>query len=154
MELRRIDNLWKFLGIKNNLPVIHSLEDGINYRFVKGGLELVHHFNPKFLHHSSLRLEERGFQENLSCHHYTANKLRFGFKPKIASPVSKVIFFPKELLSLHSKFDLEIHKDRNGHFKVVISPFSPKNIYEILDAANLISRNLWKKNFFAEGIRN
>ncbi|WP_373493208.1 hypothetical protein [Aquiflexum sp.] len=33
MELPRIDNLWKFLGIKNNLTVNTYSENGIKYHF-------------------------------------------------------------------------------------------------------------------------
>lgn len=154
MELRRIDNLWKFLGIKNNLSVNYSLHEQMRYSLVKGGLELIHQFNPKFLNKSFLILQERSFQDNLAYKKYISQKQRFGIKPKMASPVKDSVFFPKELLDLQKKFDLEIQKDRNGHFKVSISPFVPKNIYDILNVVNLVSRTLWIKNFFAEGIRN
>lgn len=148
MELRRIDNLWKFLGIKNNLSVNYSLHDEMKYSIVKGGLELTHQFNPKFLSKSSLLIQERSFQDNLAHQKFMSQKQRFGIKPKVASPVMSSVFFPKELLDLQKKFDLEVQKDRKGHFKVTISPFVPKSIYDILNVVNLVSRTLWVKNFF------
>ncbi|TVP48305.1 MAG: hypothetical protein EA341_11325 [Mongoliibacter sp.] len=154
MELLRINNLWKFLGIKNNLTVNYSIHDEMKYSLVKGGLELTHQFNPKFLNKSFLKLQERSFQDKLVYQKFISQKQRFGIKPKVASPVVSSVFFPKELLDLQKKFDLEIQKDRKGHFKVIISPFAPKTVYDILNVVNLVSRNLWVKNFFAEGIRN
>lgn len=88
MELRRIDNLWKFLGIKNNLTVNNFLEDGVNYRFVKEGLEITHHFNPKLLKQSSLQIKERNFQEDLVFQHYNSQKHRFGSPFTTPSPAS------------------------------------------------------------------
>ncbi len=154
MELRRIDNLWKFLGIKNNMTVNNFIRNGINYRLVKDGLEIFHHFNPKVLQKSSLQIQEINFQEDMNSQHYNAQKHRFGTKFKSVSPASILIFFPKDLLALKSKFDLNIQKDRSGHFRVEISPFSPKTVYDILNAVNLTTNCLWKKNFFSEGIRN
>ncbi|EOZ92200.1 hypothetical protein A33Q_4293 [Indibacter alkaliphilus LW1] len=154
MELSRIDNLWKFLGIKNGLTLDYSYHDNMKYSLVKGSLELSHRFNPKFLKKSVLIIQERNFQEQLSHQKFVSQKQRFGIKPEAPSPVKNIVFFPKELLSLHHQFDLEIQKDRKGHFRVKISPFVPKTIYDILDTVNLISRTLWVKNFFAEGIRN
>jgi hypothetical protein len=154
MELPRIDNLWKFLGIKNNLKVNTFLENGIKYHFVKGSQELIHHFNPKFLQQSTLCIRERKFQDHLVSNNFTAQKQRFGVKQKHYSPATSVIFFPTALLPLQYSFDLKIEKDQMGHFQVLISPFNPKSVYDILNAVNLIHRTLWGKNFFAEGIRN
>lgn len=154
MELRKIDNLWKFLGIKNNLTVNYFFDDGMHYEMIKGSIQLCHHFNPNILKQSTLILYERNYQEKFFAQHYQVQKHRFGMKQKTISQASEVVFFPKVLLSLYEQYDLEIKKDRMGHFWVKIAPFSPKNIYEILDAVNLINRTLWKKNFFAEGIRN
>lgn len=154
MELRRIDNLWKFLGIKNNLTVNYSLQEEMKYTLIKGGLELTHQFNPKFLKKSNLIIQERNFKESLPQQRFLSQKQRFGIKPKLSSPVKNAVFFPKELLDLQHSFDLEVQKDKNGHFRISLSPFVPKNVYDILNAVNLISRTLWVKNFFAEGIRN
>jgi hypothetical protein len=154
MELKRIDNLWRFLGIKNNLKLEAYLEEGIIYHFQKGNQELIHHLNPKFLQQSSLCLREKSFQNNFVFKNFESHKQRFGVKQKSFSPASTIIFFPKELLSLKYQYDIKIEKDRYGHFQVCISPFNPKTVYDILNAVNLIHRTLWGKNFFAEGIRN
>lgn len=154
MDLKRIDNLWKFLSLKNNFQLIHQVGKEVNYSVNRGSQSLTHRFNPKFLLDSSLLLKDIQFQENLLHRHYQASKKRFGVKEKSFSPVSSVVFFPKELLKLGLKYDLEIKQDRHDHFSIRISPFNPKNIYDILNTVNLISRTLWVKNFFAEGIRN
>ncbi|MFC0261944.1 hypothetical protein [Fontibacter flavus] len=154
MDLHRINNLWKFLSIKNNLKVECSKNGEVNYDIIKGSLTLKHAFNPQFFQQSRLTLADRNFQDKQCQQSYMAQKKRFGIKEKIISPASKVQFFPNELLVLHHKFDLEVQKDRFGNYKVTISPFMPKNIYEILDNVNLIARTFWVKNFFAEGIRN
>jgi hypothetical protein len=154
MELQRINNLWKFLALKNNLPLTVSAEADIKYVIKKGGLELTHCFNQKFLKQSSLKLKEGTFNENQIAHFFNDQKLRFGFDHASFNPPHSRIFFPKDLLQLKTKYDLKVQKDRNGHFEITIQPFSPKNIYDILNATNLISRTLWKKNYFAEGIRN
>lgn len=154
MELKRIDNLWKFLSIKNNLQLKHQVGKEVIYNINRGSQGLTHQFNPKLLLDSSLHLKDLQFQEMLVHRHYKASKKRFGVKEKTLSPVSSVVFFPKELLKLGLSYDLEIKQDRHDHFSIRISPFNPKNIYDILNTVNLISRTLWVKNFFAEGIRN
>lgn len=154
MDLQRINNLWKFLVIKNNLKLDCYKNEEVTFEIQKGNLVVQHIFNPRFLQQSKLTIFEKHFQE--SCCHltFTASRKRFGFKEKPASAVTKQIFFPKELLQQLHKFDLEIKKDRKGQYKVSIAPFFPKNIYEILDPLNPIARTFWVKNFFAEGIRN
>lgn len=154
MDLKRIDNLWKFLSLKNNFQLNHQVGKEVSYSVNRGSQSLTHRFNPKLLLDSSLHLKDIQFQENLLHRHYQASKKRFGVKGKAFSPVSSVVFFPKELLKLGLKYDLEIKQDRHEHFSIRISPFNPKNIYDILNTVNLISRTLWVKNFFAEGIRN
>jgi hypothetical protein len=154
MDLKRIDNLWRFLTIKNNLSLNHQAGMRVSYSVHKGAQHLTHQFNPRLLLDSSLCLEDSKFQENLVHRHYQAKKKRFGVKQQVFSPASSVVFFPKELLKIGLKYDLEIKQDRHDHFSIRISPFNPKNIYDILNTVNLISRTFWVKNFFAEGIRN
>jgi hypothetical protein len=154
MDLQRINNLWKFLVIKNNLKIECYRHETVTFEIQKGNLVLQHVFNPRFLQQSKLIIFEKNFQENF-CHlSYVSSKKRFGFKEKPVSAATRQIFFPKEILEKLHKFDLEIKKDRNGQYKVSIAPFFPKNIYEILDCLNPITRTFWVKNFFAEGIRN
>ncbi|MCH7401239.1 hypothetical protein ACFOUP_06755 [Belliella kenyensis] len=154
MDLKRIDNLWKFLSIKNNLHLRHLVGDSVTYMIGKGSQKMTHRFNPRFLSDSILILEDVNFQSKLICKQYHAPKKQFGIKQASMSPASSVVFFPKELLKLSLKYDLKIHKDRYDHYAIAISPFNPKNIYDILNAVNLMSKSLWIKNFFAEGIRN
>ncbi|MFD2034108.1 hypothetical protein ACFSKL_04860 [Belliella marina] len=154
MDLKKTDNLWRFLVIKNNLKIDHQVSLHVNYRIQKGDQELIHSFNPKLPQTSTLSIRDKGYQVNLLHKHHQTAKKRFGIRQKAISPVSANIFFPKELLKLSLKYDLEVHQDRLGHYNVTISPFHPKNIYDILNTVNLISRTLWVKNFFAEGIRN
>ncbi|RZS95725.1 hypothetical protein [Cecembia calidifontis] len=154
MELERINNLWKFLSIKNNLKLDCSKDKEVAYQLTKGNLVLKHIFNPQLLQQSKLLIGDKNFQEKFCQHAYVSSKKRFGFKEKPASLTSQKIFFPKELLLKYRKFDLEICKDYQGHIQVSIGPFFPKNIYEILNQVNPIARTFWVKNFFAEGIRN
>lgn len=154
MVLQRINNLWKLLSIKNNLALECSRNEKVTYEIVKGKLEVQHLFNPKFLEDSVLLIKERGFQENL-CHlTYTSQKKRFGIKEKPLPVAAQKLFFPKELLLKYQDHDMEVKKDRQGHLFISISPFIPKNVYDILDHVNPIARTFWVKNFFAEGIRN
>lgn len=154
MDLQKINNLWKFLVIKNNLKMDCSKQEEVTISVQKGNLLLQHVFNPKFLQQSKLVISERSFQPDF-CHlTYTKSKRRFGFKEKPTSAATKQIFFPKALLDTLHQFDLEIKKDRKGNYHISIAPFFPKNIYDILDHVNPIARTLWVKNFFAEGIRN
>ncbi|SNS07958.1 hypothetical protein SAMN06295967_10336 [Belliella buryatensis] len=154
MDLKRIDNLWRFLCLKNNLTPQHQVGLKVSYAVRKGTQRLIHQFNPKLLLDSSLYLEDVKFQENLVHRTYQAQRRRFGIKQKTFSPASTAVFFPNELLKLGLKFDLEVRQDRHEHYSIRIGPFNPKNIYDILDTVNLISRTFWVKNFFAEGIRN
>lgn len=154
MDLKRIDNLWKFLCLKNNLTLQHQVGMKVSYAVNKGAQRMSHQFNPKLLMDSSLCLEDVKFQENLVHRTYQAQRKRFGVKQKTFSPASTIVFFPKELLKLGLKYDLEVKQDRHDHFSISVSPFNPKNIYDILNTVNLISRTFWVKNFFAEGIRN
>ncbi|MCH7398562.1 hypothetical protein MM236_11200 [Belliella sp. DSM 107340] len=154
MDLKKTDNLWRFLVIKNNLKLEQQVSQNVSYRIQKGEQALTHTFNPKLVLNSSLSIRDKGYQENLLHKHHQTAKKRFGINQKVISPVSSNVFFPRELLKLSLKYDLEILQDRLGHYNVTISPFYPKNIYDILNTVNLISRTLWVKNFFAEGIRN
>ncbi|MCH7411602.1 hypothetical protein MM239_19605 [Belliella sp. DSM 111904] len=154
MDLKRIDNLWRFLSIKNNLHLKHLVGDNVMYVIGKGSQKMTHSFNPRFLTDSTLTLEDVHFQSKLIYKQYNAPKKRFGIKQPPISPVSSVVFFPKELLKLSLKYDLNVLKDRHDRYAISISPFNPKNIYDILNAVNVMSKSLWIKNFFAEGIRN
>lgn len=154
MDLKKIDNLWRFLSLKNNYQLNHQVGREVTYSVIRGSQNLTHRFNPKLSIDSTLYLKDLQFQESLIHRHYQASKKRFGVKEKTFAPVSSVVFFPKDLLKLGIKYDLEIKQDRHDNFSICISPFKPKNIYDILNAVNLISRTLWVKNFFAEGIRN
>lgn len=154
MELQRINNLWKFLSIKNNLKLDCTKHTEVEYHITKGNLVLKHIFNPQLIQQSRLVIGDKNFQEKFCQHTYSASKKRFGFKDKPNPLTTQKIFFPKELLLKYQKFDLEICKDHQGHYQVSIGPFFPKNIYEILNQVNPIARTFWVKNFFAEGIRN
>lgn len=49
---------------------------------------------------------------------------------------------------------MDVQMDRNGNYSISLSPFVPKNVYQILDSVNYVCQEMWKKNFFSEGIRN
>lgn len=153
MDVKKIDNLWRFLSIKNNLPVKLDIDHHVHYKMVKENIQIIHQFNPKLWQESSLIIEERSFQEKAVLQHYHHKKLRFGFHAELTSTHVQ-IFFPRELLQLKTTYELDIRKDRHGNYHVSLSPFVPKNVYQILDAVNFVSKELWKKNVFSEGIRN
>ncbi|WP_235893349.1 hypothetical protein [Litoribacter populi] len=153
MELKRIENLWNFCKVKTNLPFQKAVDSKVSYRFIKSGITLIHSFNPKFLQESQLEIQERGFNEKIVGQVYGRVKKRFGMKN---SPVKmpQQIFFPEEILRLKDKYSLIIQQDKNRHYRVLISPFVPKNIYEIFDTVNLISLYLWKTIYFSEITKN
>ena len=154
MDLKRIDNLWNFCKIKTNLPLRRTVDEKeVSYRFIKSGVELSHKFNPHLLQASNLFLTEKGFLDKGNLFTFGAIKKKFGIKtPHIVS--SSKDFFPQELLILKEKYNLIIEKDKNGRFRVSISPFIPKNIYEIFKTVNLISLHLWKTIYFSELTKN
>lgn len=153
MDIKKIDNLWRFLSIKNNLPLKLDLDHHMHYIFTKGNIQVIHQFNPKLWQDSELIIKERSFQEKSILQHYHHKKRRFGVHSEITSTHVE-IFFPRELLRLKSKYEMDIQKDRHSNYHISLSPFVPKNVYEILDGVNFVCQELWKKNFFSEGIRN
>lgn len=153
MDVRKMDNLWKFLSIKNNLPVTIQVDQLIKYTFRLGNMQLSHQFNPKIWQQSTLTLADKDFQERAILKHFHHKKKKFGFQQDLTSTHVQ-IFFPRAILQLKTHYELEVMQDRSAHFCLVISPFVPKNIYEILDAVNFSSKELWKRNFFSEAIRN
>jgi len=153
MDVKKIDNLWRFLSIKNNLPLKLELDHHVHYKFTKGNIQVIHQFNPKLWQESSLIIQEKSFQEKSILQHYHHKKQRFGFHSEMTSTHVQ-IFFPKELLHLKAKYEMDIQKDRHGNYQISLSPFVPKNIYQILDSINFVTRELWKKDFFSEAIRN
>jgi hypothetical protein len=154
MELKRIENLWNFCSIKTNLPFQKNVDKQVTYRFIKSGIGLTHSFNPKFLSDSKLVMQEKGFNDKIIHQVYGEVKKRFGMKQKVPIRKSDSVFFSEEILKLKGKYDLIIEKDKNRHYKVTISPFVPKNIYEIFETVNLISLNLWKTIYFSEITKN
>ncbi|MBD8488913.1 hypothetical protein IFO69_09170 [Echinicola sp. CAU 1574] len=153
MDVKKIDNLWRFLGIRNNVPVKLELDHHVSYSFVKGNIQVKHQFNPKLWQESSLVIQEKSFQEKSVLQHYHHKKQRFGFHTEMTSTHVQ-IFFPRELLHFKTKYEMDIQKDRHGNYQIILSPFVPKNVYEILDSVNFTCRELWKKDFFSESIRN
>jgi len=130
------------------------VEQQVAYRFVKSGIVLEHRFNPRFLQESKLMMQEKGFSEKIIGQSYGAVKKRFGMKQPISFSKKATVFFPEELLKLKTKYDLIIERDKNQHYRVILSPFVPKNIYEIFDTVNLISLHLWKTIYFSEITKN
>lgn len=153
MDVRKINNLWKFLGIRNNMPVQLTVDHHVNYRFEKNGIILTHQFNPKLWQESVLSLYHKDFQDKFVQQQFHHKRQQFGIKSALTSTHVQ-LFFPKELLRLKSEFEMDIRKDRSGKFLVRLCPFNPSNVYQILDSANCISRHLWKMDFFTESIRN
>ncbi|QDH78585.1 hypothetical protein FKX85_05885 [Echinicola soli] len=153
MDIKKIDNLWRFLSIKNNLPVKLELDHHVYYKFTKGNIQLIHQFNPKLWQESTLIIAEKLFQEKSVSQRFHHKKKQFGFSSKDTSTHVQ-IFFPKSLLRLKSTYEMDIQMDRNGHYSIGLSPFVPKNVYQILDSVNYVCQEMWKKNFFSEGIRN
>ncbi|MBT0812471.1 hypothetical protein KIH41_14380 [Litoribacter ruber] len=151
--MKRIENLWNFCKIKTNLPFQKEVGSKVTYRFIKSGITLIHSFNPKFLQDSTLEIQERGFNDRIVGQTYGKVKKQFGMKN---SPVKmpQQVFFPEEILKLKDKYSLIIQQDKNRHYKVTLSPFVPKNIYEIFDTVNLISLYLWKTIYFSEITKN
>ncbi len=153
MDVKKIDNLWRFLGIKNNLKPDISVNHQINYRFIKDDLVVVHQFNPKFWQDSYLIISHKYFKEKNFLQEYHHKRKIFGVRT-FPSTTHVNIFFPKELLRLKNDFEININKDHAGHFQIKISPFIPKNVYYILDKVNFITSILWKRHFFSESLRN
>jgi len=153
MELKRIDNLWNFCRVKTNLPYTKSVDKIVSYRFIKSGIELLHQFNPNLLQSSKLLLVEIGFLEKANKYTYGSIKKQFGVKTPSVMGGAK-IFFPEEILALKKKYNLIVEQDKNGKFRVTLSPFVPKNIYDIYNTINLISIHLWKTTYFSELTKN
>jgi hypothetical protein len=151
VELKRIDNLWHFFATQNNLFLKKKVDKEICYKLVKGQIELIHVFLPNFLEQSSLTIRSKGFGRPIA--HYTSQKKRFGVKEPFYKPNEK-IFFPKELLMLSTKHSVYVEKDPTGLWKVVLMPFQPKNIGDILKPVNLITHILWNTAYFSETIKN
>jgi len=153
MELKRIDNLWNFCRVKTNLPYTKSVDKMVSYRFIKSGIELFHQFNPNLLQSSKLVFVEKGYLEKANRYTFSSVKKQFGVKttPVIGGPK---IFFPEEILALKKKHNLIVEQDKNGKFRVTLSPFVPKNIYDIYNTINLISIHLWKTTYFSELTKN
>lgn len=80
-------------------------------------------------------------------------KKRFGIKEPFYKSHEK-IFFPKELLVLSTKYTTFVEKDSVGLWKMVLMPFRPKNMGEILKPVNLIANSLWDMVYFSETIKN
>jgi len=153
MELKRIDNLWNFCRVKTNLPFTKTVEKEVSYRFVKSGIELVHWFNPNLLRSSKLRLVETGYLEKANKFTFSSVKKQFGVKTPLIIGGPKV-FFPEDLLALKQKHNMVVEQDKNGKFRITLSPFIPKNIYDIYNTINLISIQLWKTTYFSELTKN
>ena len=151
VELKRIDNLWHFFATQNNLFLKKKVDKEVCYQLVKGQIELIHIFRPNFLEQSSLTMRSKGFGRPIS--HYSSPKKRFGIKEPFYKSKEK-IFFPKELLMLSSKYTTHVEKDSAGLWKLVLIPFKPKNIAEILKPVNLITNALWDMVYFSETIKN
>ncbi|MDN3669087.1 hypothetical protein QWY93_07085 [Echinicola jeungdonensis] len=153
MDTRKINNLWKFLGIKNNLSPDIFVNQQVNYRFVKDNMVLIHQFNPHFWQESALIISQKYFQERNIVQQYHHKGKIFGVK-SFPTSTHVSIFFPKELLRLKNDFEIDINKDHAGHYQTKISPFVPKNVYYILDKVNFITKILWNRDFFSESLRN
>jgi hypothetical protein len=151
VELKRIDTLWHFFATQNNLFLKKRVEKEICYQLLKGNIELIHLFKPNFLEQSSLTIQSQGFET--SVNHYASAKKRFGIKEPFYRPNEK-IFFPKEMLKLTSIYNLYVEKDRSGLWKVILIPFRPKIIKEILKPVNLVTKTLWNTFYFSETIKN
>ncbi|HSJ68920.1 MAG TPA: hypothetical protein VK921_14645 [Anditalea sp.] len=153
MELKRIDNLWNFCRVKTNLPYTKTVDNLVCYRFVKSGIELLHQFNPHLLQSSKLVLQEIGYLEKANRFTFSSVKKQFGMKTPYVKGGPK-IFFPEEILALKKKHNLIVEQDKNQKFRVTLSPFVPKNIYDIYNTINLISIHLWKTTYFSELTKN
>lgn len=153
MDVRKINNLWKFLSIRNNLPLQLAVDHQVNYLFEKEKMVLLHQFNPKLWQESTLSLFQKDFQDKFVQQQYHHKRKQFGVKNQLTSTHVQ-LFFPRELLRLKNDFEMDIQKDRSGKYLVRLCPFNPTNVYQILDSVNYISRQLWKKDFFSESIRN
>lgn len=151
VELKRIDNLWHFFATQNNLFLKKQVGKEICYQLVKGQIELIHVFRPNFLEQSGLTMQSKGFGKAVAT--YSSQKKRFGIKAPFYKPNEK-IFFPKELLLLSATYTTHVEKDGAGLWKVVLMPFKPKNIGEIIKPVNLITGTLWDMVYFSETIKN
>ncbi|MFC4874098.1 hypothetical protein [Negadavirga shengliensis] len=151
MELKRIDNFWHFFATQNQLFLKKKVGSEVRYCFTKNSINLCHTLNPKFLSESRLSMKHMDYE--LGVEHYASAKRRFGFK-LMPENVHQRLFFPKEILKLNSNFSLYVERDRFRNFKVTIEPFHPRNIREIMRAANLVSETLWGFKYFSETIKN
>ncbi|MEX2564888.1 MAG: hypothetical protein WD431_02990 [Cyclobacteriaceae bacterium] len=151
MELKKIDNLWHFFATQNQLFLKKTVDSKVKYCFNKNQINVCHSFNPKFIEQSSLIITPIGFE--MGMEHYASSKKKFGCK----TPTMKLhqkLFFPKELLKLNASYTLYVEKDRFKNFKIILEPFHPKNIKEILHPVNLITEILWGFRFFSEVVKN
>ncbi|KEO73587.1 hypothetical protein EL17_11850 [Anditalea andensis] len=153
MELKRIDNLWNFCRVKTNLPCTKTVDKVVRYSFVKAGITLIHEFKPNLLQTSKLTLIEKGYLDKAKKNIYGAIKKQFGVKTPHLNG-SSAIFFPEEILALKKNHNLIVEQDKNGKFCITLSPFVPKNIYDIFNTINLISIHLWKTIYFSELTKN
>lgn len=151
MELKRIDRLWHFFAIQNNLFLKKEVAKEVSYKVRKGNIEVIHIFKPKFLEESSLTVQNHDFE--FGVRHYASAKKRFGIKVPFKRP-NEQLFFPKELLKLNTSHSFYVEKDRFGAVKVTLIPFLPKKIADVYKPVNLITQTLWEFNFFSETIRN
>ncbi|WP_114748331.1 hypothetical protein [Pleomorphovibrio marinus] len=151
MELKRIDNLWHFFATQNDLFLKKEVHQVVEYEFEHRKIRLTHSLNPKIPLHSHLVLSHRDF--DLGVDRYTVSKKRFGLKSTPRQTFQQQ-FFPNELMKLTSAFNLYVERDRHKHIKVTLEPFVPKNIREIRNPVNLISKCLWRFSYFSELIKN
>ena len=151
VELKRIDNLWHFFATHNNLFLKKQVGKEICYQLVKGQIELIHVFRPNFLDQSSLTMQSKSFGRPVAK--YSSEKKRFGIKAPFYKSKEK-IFFPKELLMLTASYSTYVEKDSGGLWRLVLMPFKPKNIGEIIKPVNLITNTLWDMVYFSETIKN
>ncbi len=113
----------------------------------------MHQFNPKVWQESALLLYQKDFQDKFILKQYHHKRKQFGIKSQLTSTHVQ-LFFPKELLRLKKDFEMDIQKDHSGKYLIKLCPYNPRNVYDILDSVNDITRQLWKMDFFSESIRN
>ncbi|MEX2513310.1 MAG: hypothetical protein WD398_10425 [Cyclobacteriaceae bacterium] len=151
MELKKIDSLWHFFATQNQLFLKKRVDSKVQYCLNKNQINVCHCFNPKFVGQSSLTIHPVGFE--MGMEHYASGQKKFGIKPPNIK-VHQKLFFPKELLKLNAKYTIYVEKDRFRNLKIILEPFHPKNIKDILHPVNFITENLWGFRFFSEIIKN
>lgn len=150
MELKRIDNLWHFFATQNQLFLKKEIDTRVFYTFTKNNIKLSHVFNPNFTAHSKLSIGPENFE--MAVEIYAASQKRFG----LPSPVNlqQRLFFPKELLTLSTRFSFTVEKDRFKNLRVTLEPFIPKTIKDTSSPINLICEKLWSFRYFSNTIKN